>query len=139
MPQLLSANGRRSGGRHIESAVSAAARGANAKRRGSAGLVFANIEFRPTSLRHFLASSSLIAAARADGVIACESACCSEDALLFSACVAWMKNEAEQISLRALRSITAVDCSCASPAVLLVPYMPLAPAPNRSGDPLPAG
>ena len=69
IPQLLSANGRRSGGRHIDSAVSAAARGNSAKSRGIAGLVFANIEFRPTSLRHFLASSSLIAAARADGVL----------------------------------------------------------------------
>ena len=103
-----------------------------------AGLVFEKGEFRPTSRLHFFAASSLIAASRADGVIACESACCSEDALLFSACVAWMKNEAEQISQRVLRSI-AVDCSCASPAELLVPHMPLAPAPNRSGDPLPAG
>ena len=58
MPQLLNANGRRSGGRHIDRAVSAAARGNSAKRRGTAGLVFANIEFSPTSLRHFLASSS---------------------------------------------------------------------------------
>ena len=58
MPQLLSANGRRSGGRHIDSAVNDAASGANANKRGIAGLVFANIELRPTSLRHFLASSS---------------------------------------------------------------------------------
>ena len=72
MPQLLIANGRRSGGRHIESAVRAAAKGNSANKRGIAGLVFANIEFRPTSLRHFLASS-LIAATRADGVLCCES------------------------------------------------------------------
>ena len=77
MPQLRNANGRRSGGRHIESAVSAAARGANANKRGIAGLVFEKGEVRPTSLRHFLASSSLIAAAGADGVIACESAYCT--------------------------------------------------------------
>ena len=77
MPQLLNANGRRSGGRHIDRAVSAAARGASAKRRGMAGLVFEKGEVSPTSLLHFLASSSLIAAAGADGVIACESAYCT--------------------------------------------------------------
>ena len=42
----------------MDSAVSAAASGANAKRRGSAGLVFEKSEVRPTSLRHFFASSS---------------------------------------------------------------------------------
>ena len=69
MPQLRNANGRRSGGRHIDSAVSAAPRGSNASILGIAGLVFEKGEVRPTSLRHFLASSSLIAAARADGVM----------------------------------------------------------------------
>ena len=69
MPQLLIANGRRSGGRQTASAVSAAASGANANKRGMAGLVFEKSEVRPTSLRHFLASSSLIAAARVDGVL----------------------------------------------------------------------
>ena len=69
MPQLLSANGRRSDGRQAASAVSAAAKGANANKRGMAGRVFEKGELRPTSLRHFFASSSLIAAARADGVL----------------------------------------------------------------------
>ena len=58
MPQLLIANGRRSEGRHMDSAVRAAARGANANKRGMAGLVFEKGEVKPTSLRHFLASSS---------------------------------------------------------------------------------
>ncbi len=58
MPQLLIANGRRSGGRHLESAVSAAASGVNANKRGIAGLVFEKGEFRPTSLLHFFAASS---------------------------------------------------------------------------------
>ena len=94
MPQLLNANGRRSGGRHIDSAVSAAPRGSNANKRGSAGLVFEKSEFRPTSLLHFLASSSLIAAARADGVILLVNLLallCAVKHFAFSACVAWMK------------------------------------------------
>ena len=67
--QLLTANGRRSGGRHIDSAVNDAARGSNASILGIAGLVFEKSELRPTSLRHFFASSSTrrIAAVRADG------------------------------------------------------------------------
>ena len=72
MPQLLNANGRRSEGRHIESAVSAAPSGSNANKRGSAGRVFEKSELRPTSLRHFLASSStrrIAAVDRADGVM----------------------------------------------------------------------
>jgi hypothetical protein len=40
----------------------------------------------------------------------------SEDVLLFSACVAWMKNEAEQLFQRVLRSITDVN-GCAISAV----------------------
>ena len=57
MPQLLSANGRRSGGRHIDE------RGKRGERRQRqetryAGLVFEKSEVRPTSRRHFLASSS---------------------------------------------------------------------------------
>ena len=42
----------------MDSAVNDAAKGANANKRGSAGRVFEKGEFRPTSLRHFLASSS---------------------------------------------------------------------------------
>ena len=53
----------------MDRAVSAAAKGANANKRGSAGLVFEKGEFRPTSRLHFLAASSIIAAARADGVL----------------------------------------------------------------------
>ena len=60
MPQLLNANGRRSGGRQAASAVNDAARGSSANKRGMAGLSFEKIEFRPTSLRHFLASSSTL-------------------------------------------------------------------------------
>ena len=60
MPQLLNANGRRSGGRQAASAVNDAARGSNANKRGMAGRVFEKGEFRPTSLRHFLASSSTL-------------------------------------------------------------------------------
>ena len=62
MPQLRNANGLRSEGRHIDRAVSAAPRGSSANKRGRAGLSFEKIEFRPTSLLHFFASSSLIAA-----------------------------------------------------------------------------
>ena len=71
MPQLLSANGRRSGGRQIDRAVSAAASGSNASILGSAGRVFEKGEVRPTSLLHFLASSStrLIAAVAPMAVI----------------------------------------------------------------------
>ena len=53
----------------MDSAVNDAARGSNANKRGMAGLVFEKGEVTPTSLRHFLASSSLIAAARAAGVL----------------------------------------------------------------------
>ena len=73
IPQLRNANGRRSGGRHIESAVSAAPRGSSANKRGIAGLAFEKIEFRPTSLRHFLASSSTrIAAVAPTACYGCE-------------------------------------------------------------------
>ena len=71
MPQLLIANGRRSEGRQAASAASAVASGMNANKRGSAGLVFEKSELRPTSLLHFLASSSLIAAARAPMAFCC--------------------------------------------------------------------
>ena len=60
MPQLLIASGRRSGGRHIDSAVSAAPRGSNASILGIAGRVFEKSEVSPTSLLHFLASSSTL-------------------------------------------------------------------------------
>ena len=83
MPQLRNASGRRSAGRQTASAVSAAARGNSAKRRGIAGLVFEKGELRPTSLRHFFASSSTrIAAARADGVLwLCVAALARTDAI----------------------------------------------------------
>ena len=133
MPQLLSANGRRSEGRHIDSAVRAAASGANANKRGSAGLVFANIELRPTSLRHFLASSSLIAAARADGVIAESALIDAEDVGYSTQC--WM-----------IARIINLPCYTACCALynrrflallprLLVPYIPLAKACSSPGDP----
>ena len=91
--QLLTANGRRSGGRHIDSAVNDAARGSTARSRAY-GLVFEKGESRPTSLLHFFASSSLIAAARADGVILLVNLLallCAVKHFAFSACVAWMK------------------------------------------------
>ena len=133
MPQLLSANGRRSGGRHIDSAVRAAASGANANKRGSAGLVFANIELRPTSLRHFLASSALIAAARADGVIPESALIDAEDVGYSTQC--WM-----------IARIINLPCYTACCALynrrflallprLLVPYIPLAKACSSPGDP----
>ena len=128
MPQLLNANGRRSGGRHIDSAVNDAARGSNANKRGMAGLVLEKSELRPTSLRHFFASSSLIAAARADGVIA-ESALIDAEDVGYST-QGWM-----------IARILNLPCYTACCALynrrflallprLLVPYRPLAPAPR---------
>ena len=58
----------------MDSAVNDAARGSNANKRGMAGLVFEKGEVRPTSLRHFLASSSTrIAAAAPTACYGCES------------------------------------------------------------------
>ena len=94
MPQLRTASGRRSRGRQAASAINDAASGINANKRGSAGLVFEKSELRPTSLLHFFASSSLIAAARADGVILLVNLLallCAVKHFAFSACVAWMK------------------------------------------------
>ena len=131
MPQLLSANGRRSGGRHIESAVSAAASGANANKRGSAGLVFANIEFRPMSLLHFFASSSLIARPASTACYGCESLhllarsrdCGGTATRVDSAPVGNFWSVVMQY-------FALYQALCSISRRLLVPYIPLAPAPR---------